>query len=355
MKNVDAGDRAPWWVLSASGPGVFDGIGDFASHLTEALRAYGPAELFVRRESWRELGAIDPASTAGVIVQYFPQAFLRGDFRHLLRWLARVRAAGHPVVVTVHEFWPPLNGSLRRAAAQFVFKRMLRSLVRASTMAVVTHPDGRHDLARAVHTSRVTMIPIGAAVLPGSEPVAKSSGVKLVMFGQPTGMHGATLRAVAAWMARTPGASLKWFSRSEDEMRQSWRNTLGLPTDRVTFSGGLPAPEVSRRLRAAHIALAPNENGASTRRSTVSAFFAHGLPIVALDGENTSEELPESGACLWAPEGEPAVFVAALDALVPDAARQSALGARAAAFYETRLSWPRIAGAYAELLRPGIA
>jgi len=346
--------RGPWIVLSPFGGGVNDGIGDFADRLTSALGAIHPTQLVVRRASWRELDAIDPARTGGVIVQCYPPAFLRGDFRHLLRWLARVRASGAHVVVTLHEFWPPLNGSFRRAAAQWVFKRVVRALVRASTMAVVTQPLGRVKLADAVRTDRVTVIPIGAAVLPGAESVAKADGIQLVMFGQPAALQGDTLRAVAAWLARTPGASLEWCARSADEMRSAWTEAWQLPADRVRFSGGLPAAELSRRLRAGHIALAPNASGTSTRRSSVSALLAQGLPIVAIDGEETSDALRESGAFMWAADGEPAAFVAALDALAADPARQAALSARASAYFDEHLSWPRLAGAYAALLKTAV-
>jgi len=138
-------------------------------------------------------------------------------------------------------------------------------------------------------------------------------------------------------------------------MRAAWTGEWRLPAERVIFTGGLAAPELSRRLRAAHIALAPNANGASTRRSSVSALLAHGLPIVAIEGENTSALLRESGACAWTTGGEPEAFVAAVEALVADPARQAELSGRALAFFNEHLSWPRLAAAYAALLNLGRA
>lgn len=342
----------PWRILSVTGPGVFDGIGDFSGALVQALQTYRPTELIVRGESWRELDAVNPARTAGVVVQYFPQAFMRGDLRYILAWLSRVRAAGRPVVLTVHEFWPPLDGTFRRAIAQWLFRRTLRSLVRTATTTVVTYPHAIDVLSLAVQTDRVRVIPIGAAVMPVVVPVRRASPVRLVMFGQPAAMDAATVRAISAWIERTPSASLDWLGRSTDEMRTHWCGALQLPDARVSFSGALPADEVSRHLAAASIALAPNANGASTRRSTLSAMLAHHLPVVAIDGITTPDTLRESGACVWAHDGQPDAFVAALDALSVDPERQHAMSKAAAEFYERQLSWTAIASAYAEVLTP---
>lgn len=342
----------PWLILTVTGPGVFDGIGDFSGALAESLRAYRPTELVVRRESWSELDAIDPARTAGVLVQYFPQAFMRGDLRHILRWLARVREAGRPVVITVHEFWPPLDGTFRRAIAQWLFRRTLRSLVRTATVTVVTYPHAIDVLALAVRAERAEVIPVGSTVLPIGPRDPDPDGCRVVMFGQPAALDAGVLRAVSGWLQRTPSASLDWLARSAEEMRAHWTSALQLPVDRVTFSGGLPAEDVSRHLRRGCVAIAPSANGASTRRSGFIALLAHGLPVVATDGITTPPALRQSGACVWAPEGQPDAFVAELDALVRDPARQAASSSAALAFFAEQLSWSAIAAAYARALTP---
>jgi glycosyltransferase involved in cell wall biosynthesis len=351
----------PWLVLTFAPGHVNDGIGDFSSNLAEALGALHPTDVFVRHDSWRELEGIDPASVGGVIVQYFPQAYLRGDVRHLVRWLGRVRASGARVVTTVHEFWPPADGRLRRAAARFMFRRLLRTLARSSDRVVVTRPSALADLAEAVRPIKeagAVIIPVGASIrppgerapLPG-EPVAKATPTRLIMFGQPAAMDAAVVSGVARWMASTPGVSLEWVARSADEMRAARRAFGADPNARVTFSGGVPADELSRRLSAATIGLAPNVNGTSTRRGTFVAFLGHGLPVVATSGPNTGDDLLAAEPCLFAPEGDAAAFVTALDQLTADPARQAAMGRTARAFYDRTLAWPHIAAAYAALLQ----
>ncbi len=343
-----------WRVLSASGPGRFDGIGDFAASLTRALSAYGPAELFVRDQSWAELEHLDVASTAGAIVQYFPQAFMRGDLRLILRWLDLLRRAGKPVVLTVHEYWPPLDGTLRRAVSRVLYRRTLRACIRRSTAVVTSQEHSAHDIAVVARGHQVVAIPIGSAI-PVEPGGAVAAGRGLVLFGQPAAMHAPTMIALAAWLTSAPSdVSLTWVGRSADEMRDRWCTTWALPATRVTFRGGLSAADVSLALQSARISLAPYENGASTRRSTFAALLEHQRPIVALDGVTTSDWLRESGACVWTPEGEPARFVTALSQLIDDPARHAGLSQRAGDVFRTHLSWPTIGEAYARVLAQGV-
>lgn len=347
--------RPTWRVLSPAPPGVFDGIGDFAGSLTTALQAFGPTELFVRKNNWRELEHVAIESTAGAIVQYFPQAFMRGDLRALLRWLDQLRAAQKPVVLTVHEYWPPLNGTIRRAVVRLLFRRMLRACIRRSTAVVTSQEWSALELASLARGHRIRTIPVGSSIPCGGTPApAQLAGGRLVLFGQPAAMHAPTIQAIGAWLSSAPaGVSLTWLGRSTEEMRHAG-DALGLPAGRVAYTGGLPAAQVSAALHSSRIGLAPYANGASTRRTTFAALLEHRLPIVALDGILTSNWLRESGACVWTPEGEPARFVDALSQLLNDASQQALLAARAREVFDAHLSWPRIGEAYARLLSEGV-
>jgi len=347
---------APWRVISPAQSGVFDGIGDYAALLTDALRPWHAAELFVRTHTWREVDSIDVANTAGAIVQYLPQAFLHGDSRALLRWLDRLRAAGKPVVLTVHEYWPPLDGTMRRAAIRLWFKRMLRAFLRRSTGIVTSQEFSAHELQVFAPARHITAIPVGSSIPRIGPRVAAAPATPLVAFGQPAALHAPTMKALGQWLATAPAeTSLTWLGRSSDEMRATWCDVWKLPATRVTFAGGRPAAEVSAVLQAARIGLAPYENGASTRRTSLVAMLEHGLPVVAVDGLYTSDWLRDSGACAWSPEGQPSAFTAALTALVADHPRQSILSSNASALFDARLSWPRIGEAYARVLLEGVA
>lgn len=345
---------APWRVISPASPGKFDGIGDFSAMLTDALQPFGRAELFVRAHTWQEIERVDVEDTAGAIVQYLPQAFMRGDLRLLLRWLDRLRAQRRPVILMVHEYWPPLDGTIRRAAIRMLFRRMLRACLRRSTAMVTSQEFSAHELTMFAPSRQITAIPVGSSIPVPAVRVPPASGCPLVLFGQPAALHAPTMAAIGRWLATAPSdVSLTWLGRSTEEMRERWCEAWRLPTDRVTFAGGLPAADVSAVLAAARIGLAPYENGASTRRTTLAAMLGHQLPVVAVDGLYTSDWLRASGASVWTPEGSPAMFVAGLSALMGDNARQHALSLRAGELFTARLAWPRIGEAYARLLLEG--
>jgi hypothetical protein len=342
--------------LSLAPPGVFDGIGDFAASLTAALSPHCDAELFVRAEHWSELTAVDPANTAGAIVQYLPQAFMRGDLRVLLKWLGRLRAANKPVVLVVHEYWPPQNGTLRRAAVRLLFRRILRACIRRSTAIVTSQEFSAGELRTIARGREIHAIPMGSSIPRIGGARTPDGACRLVLFGQPAAMHAPTMAALGAWLPSAPaGVSLTWLGRSSDEMREYWLRRWRLPEARITFSGGLAAADVSSALLSSHIGLAPYENGASARRTSFTALLEHQLPVVAVDGLYTSDWLRDSGACAWTMEGEPAAFVQSLAALIDDAPRRAALSAAAGKIFDERMSWTRIGDAYARLMNGACA
>ena len=268
----------------------------------------------------------------------------------------QLRAAEKPVVLTVHEYWPPLNGTIRRAVVRLLFRRMLRACIRRSSTVVTTQEWSAHELASLARGHRIQTIPVGSSIPRAGTPTsARPAGFRLVLFGQPAAMHSPTIEALGAWLSWAPSeVSLTWLGRSTDEMRRAG-DSLGLPANRVTYLGRLPAAEVSAVLESSRIGLAPYADGASTRRTTFVALLEHRLPIVALDGITTSDWMRESGACVWVPEGEPARFKDALSELLNDLPRQSALSARAGDVFDERLAWPRIGEAYARLLSEGVS
>lgn len=342
-----------WRIISPSAPGIHDGIGDFAGALCDALQPFHDTSLVVRRESWHELDAIDVAETGAAIVQYLPQAFMHGDLRALLRWLGRVRAAGAPVVLMVHEYWPPQDGTLRRSAVRFLFRRVLGACLRRSS-AIATSQEFSAGELHAFSHRPVSAIPVGSNI-PRRGPRAPEAGCRVVVFGQPAALHAPTMAAIGDWLRSSrEDVSLTWLGRSSTEMQASSRQ-WAWPMARVRLAGGLPAAEVSAVLSASTIALAPYENGASTRRTTFAACLQHELPVVAVDGLYTSDWLRQSHACVWTPEGSPSAFVAALAALADDPVRQRDLSARAGTLFTERLAWPCIGAAYAQLLTKGEA
>src|SRR5205823_4138588 len=100
--------------------------------------------------------------------------------------------------------------------------------------------------------------------------------------------------------------------------------------------GPLSAEEVTRRLRAVDIYLAPLPDGISTRRGSLIAGLQHGLPTVASVGRHTDDVLrsADERAFLLAPVGSKDAFAAKALRLANDPALRDRLGRGARSLFE---------------------
>jgi glycosyltransferase involved in cell wall biosynthesis len=347
-------EREPkWWIVAPPAAGSFDGIAHFSAELAAAINEIEPAKVVSSHAGLAEAAGKNPK---GILLQYYPGAFVTPQLPKLLSTLSRVRASGVPVVTTVHEYWPPSSGSLKRGVWRWLCRKALAAVIARSSAVVATTPYAAGQLEEAgLGPAQFTpVIPIGTGIKVSSTDRSASSGghapLTFVMFGQPGIFDRAVVSHVARWVAQQdPRPRLIWIARDADEMRAWWRD-LGAP-DVVEIHGGLPAERVSQLLSGASAGFAVYDDGASTRRSSLAALMAHGLPIVALDGRFTDDRLRKSGAFLFSPLGDGPAFVANAERLISDPALRVSMASKMSAFYEKEISWPRIAAKYLEILR----
>jgi glycosyltransferase involved in cell wall biosynthesis len=167
----------------------------------------------------------------------------------------------------------------------------------------------------------------------------------LVMFGQPYVLDRAVVLGLARWIeTEAPRPRWIWIARSVAEMKQWWAE-IGAP-DVVEIHGELPAAEVSALIAQGSIGLGLYDDGVSTRRTTLTALLAHGLPIVGLDGRYTDGRLRDSGAFLLSPLLDAPAFIANLRRVLADPARRSALAASAVRLHASEFTWARAAEQY---------
>ena len=109
--------------------------------------------------------------------------------------------------------------------------------------------------------------------------------------------------------------------------------------------GPLPSLEISRRLAAMDIYLAPFIDGISTRRGTLMAGLQHGLPIVGTEGYNTDRLLrSENGrSFLLAEASSPQQFCAHIRRLLNDPKAREEIGRNGRQLFEDNFTWPRLA------------
>jgi hypothetical protein len=340
-----------WLVLSPARAGRHDGIGDYAARLTTALQRHSTTRLHVAGDG--PYPGDDDVSV--VFHQYSPAAPHGRERRDEDRWLGRWARCGRPLVVTVHEYWPPGDGSFRRALLRFRLRRRVQHAVTRATAVVVAQDISASQLTVSGVLGRcpVRVVPVGSNITPGTDsPSSRDGG--LLVFGQPAAMNAPVMRAIARWRA-TPGPHepLTWISRSAEEVRDWWVRVAGGRPDDIHCLGGVPEADVSSHLHAATLALAPYADGASARRTTLAALLQHGAPTLALDGLATDEWLRRDGGLAWVPDRDPGAFVAAIADLLRDPDRRAVLSSAARAAYVRHMSWPVIADAYVRAWQDG--
>jgi len=330
------------WIVVAPPPtGPFDGIADFSRGLAATIGATAPANVV----PLAELAA--SADVRGVFLQYYPNAFVTPELPRLLGQMSRLRARGVPIVTTVHEYWPPASSSLKRSVWRFLCKRALAAVAARSSRVVATTPYAAGHLANAhvAPPEKFTVIPIPTNIPRTAAAAASAGAPALVMFGQPYVLDREVVLGLARWIeTQSPRPRWIWVARSVAEMKQFWQE-IGAPPV-IEIHGELPAPEVSALLAQGSIGLGLYDDGVSTRRGTLMAMLAHGLPIAGLDGRYTDSRLRNSGAFLLSPLGNAQALIADVQRLMNDADLRSSLASAASRLHEKEFAWPRVAAQY---------
>jgi hypothetical protein len=367
-------------VVCPTAPGRFDGVADYACWLAAHLAAHTPTALVglseeegpsggplpcragvprftVRR--WRELWQRrrEPAFDAGaVLFQYVPHLYSKAfDAFWALFWLAQQRVRRRPVVMTVHEYAIPAD-SLKRAVARVVMNGVVVALGVVASHLVVTFELPRRRIGRLLvwKAGRIAVIPVGSNIVPSAEQPSPIGGHRALcaVFGQPEAMSARLVAALGRWLGEAGGGvRVRWMTRSGAAVRHFVEEQCGSWPSGLEVLERAPADEISRVLASATVFLAPIVDGVSTRRTTVMAALAHGLPIVGTDGPCTDEVLRTSEAFALSPPEDGQAWIAQLERVLGDAALRARMGRAARALYESRFTWDRIAAAYLALLK----
>lgn len=264
-----------------------------------------------------------------------------------------------PLVSVLHEFAYPWGRDGATGAAWALTQRaaLRRVLRRSAAVAVTTAPradwiGSRWWLARrpTVLTPIFSNLPAPRAAGPAPDDLS------IGLFGYSYGAANAALvlDALRLLGARGIAARLMLLGApgGESAVAGEWRRLArerGLD-GALSFSGLLPAQELSDAIASCTVLLNADPAGPTTRKTTLAAALGSGRPVVALDGPNAWAELAASGAVpIVAPRAQE--LCEALAAPLGDEARAAALGARARSFGAEHVS-PRHS---AEVLAAAIA
>lgn len=328
------------------------GVRDYATILTAQFGTLGyDAQLF-----WSQTSDFSPvnqlmrthmvarASAADVIV--FNYSVFAGAWRGvpisvpLLAW--RLWKAPSAIVLVAHEMVYPWR---RRGWRGFVHaltqRAALLPLVAASTVVVVTTEERRNWLrARRWLPSRPVVwapvfsnVPVRSTTAIRSRSVSRSVGV--FGYGHESQHRDLVVRAVSGVASRLEGVELVLIGGPGPHSTQglAWQVSARGAGCQYRFTGTLSPGELSRELSELGVFVFFDDAGPTSRKTTLAAALAHGVPTVALDGPGRWAEMVDSGAVeLSAPDDT--ALERTLIAILTDSAKRDRLGAAGHRFYE---------------------
>lgn len=110
----------------------------------------------------------------------------------------------------------------------------------------------------------------------------------------------------------------------------------------VEFTGVIANQELSRRLQECDLVLVLNNQGPSSRRTTVAGPLAHGMAMICIEGPDGWERLQLDQAAVLVPP-DVSALATAIRSLLHDPAERLLLGARARRCYQQWMGVERVA------------
>jgi glycosyltransferase involved in cell wall biosynthesis len=329
-----------------------DGVADHAEALSAAIRNRGHGASVVRcrwdREGWlRALRALRGrlGEADRVLLHHTHLGWSRRGFP--IGVLAAAAIIGpRRLWVLLHDPTPFQGDGFARRSRTLLQVSVMWILSRLADRTYATVAPACIPWATGRAGRRIALLPVGSNV--GERAgVRKSDGSQrftVVVFSiTENARDEARLVARAVTKAGEKlgaGVRLVAFGRGVDGAREWLEHDVG-PGVEVVTSGVLPAAEAAGYLSEGD-ALLFVRGAASSRRGTLVAGMAFGLPIVAFEGEETCWPITEAGIEL-VPQGGGEGIVGALVRIASDPEWASQLRSRSESAYFRYFSWDGIA------------
>lgn len=364
-----------WHIVTGEYPPARGGVSDYTQAVSAGLAAAGdvvhvwcpeaagshvpPPGVHVHRVQgpWRreDLAEADAELDAlprpkRLLVQWVPHAYgSRALNVGFCRWVHRRSRAGDIVDLMVHEpFLAFGEGPLRQNVAAAVHRVMVALLLRAARRVWVAVPawvdclrpwaPKRHlDYCWLPVPSNVPVVSDAAGV---SDVRSKLAGDKNLIIGH-FSTYGPQIRRdltalVPKLLNALPDAHLLLLGRGGQSMAAALQACAESQAKRICATGGIDAEALSRHLQACDLMVQPYPDGASTRRGTLMAALAHGVPVVTTVGRLSESFWQASPAVATVPAGQLSELLDAAVDLASDAARRREQSVRARELYEAR-------------------
>ncbi|MHB8510949.1 MAG: glycosyltransferase family 4 protein [Actinomycetota bacterium] len=348
-------------ILTKDYPPVPSGVGDYASHLSTALRSRGnevsvlcDASIEVKdqhahasirnwdRSGINEITSVVSGSKPDVIIwQYNPFQFGRSGVGFSARRLARDLRRVAPLIIIAHELWYPWGRSGFKGAVWASSQRIqFASLLEFASKVVVTTPARKDSLQHWFRrrATDISYIPIGSNIV--HRPINASDVVR-ARFG-----IASDAIVIGHFGSIGDGRDVRPLIDASKMLRQRDVHVLfvgrtGIDPPRVEgahSTGPLDASLISEYLAACDLYAFIEPLGPTPRKGSLLAAMGAGLPIIALDGKNTDPIFATSMKLV-----PPGSFAKAVEELIDHPELRAALGVRAKELVQKEFSWSRIA------------
>jgi glycosyltransferase involved in cell wall biosynthesis len=346
-----AGDSVHVWCPEAGATGIHE-PNDVQVH--RIAGTWGAADL---HRVDREMNAV-AGSERRLLLQWVPHAYGKRSLNvRFCRWVRRRAKAGDELDIMVHE--PGLafrEGNVRQDVAAAIHRLMLTTLLSDANRVWVAIPAwadvlrrwaiGRNDL-------RFAWLPVPSTlpVVQDPDAVRRIRAERLVTPGdllvghfstyQPAIRH-ALCELIPRLLSAIPPASgqvhIALLGRGGDAVAKQLQAISGDQGNRITATGDLDAASLSHALQACDLLIQPYPDGASSRRTTLMAALAHGIPVATTTGRLSESFWKDSTAVATAPAADSAALLQVVADLLRDQQRRSGMARSARTMYEERFS-----------------
>lgn len=294
-----------------------------------------------------------------VLLHYSPFAWShRGVPVHLAPVLAALRRSGMPVVTVLHELIYNAQPTELRGNVWALSQRVaLARLMSVTGAALLTsEPRAQWLTSRWWLPKRPLALAPVFSTLPPPTPRQRPERPERVigLFGYSYPGAASALVTDAVKRLRDDGLDVRLRLLGAPGPDSSagglWREhaTLHHIDPLLSFTGSLPAQELSDALADCDVLLFADSAGPTSRKTTLTGSLAAGRPVIAIDGPQRWGELLDSGAALIV-EPTPEALAATISEMLRDTDAGDALGLRGRAFAETQMGVERSAATVLEL------
>jgi glycosyltransferase involved in cell wall biosynthesis len=276
--------------------------------------------------------------------------------------VSALRRSRVPVVSFMHEFaYPWVLGAIRGKVWAATQRLAVIDVMRASTQIVVS-ADERAGWLRSrpwLPRRAISVAPVFSNLPPACEPAGEDTQ-RMGLFGY--AHEGVAVEIVVEALrvlregGRAPQLVLLGAPGRDSPAGGHWLQVAARDgvADALSFSGRLPAQQLSDELAGCAVLLFAEKGGPTARKTTLAASLSSGRPVVVLDGPNSWSQLRQARATVVVPS-EARSLAHAVARLLDDVGERERQGKLGRAFAQSTMSVDQSAKIVGDALTRAIA